>query len=334
MQLTIFCALYPEAQEIIRTFQLKKENGQTHFQVFSDEGQSIRLVLTGATAIAAATAVSEISALFPPKETDLLLNYGTCAASPEIPVGELFLCNKLTEECSGRTFYPDILYRHPFGEAQLVSGGKVRTAHELMSSGHEPPRGRMPGAESLHCFSPQENETAKDPQIYDMEAAAIYQAGNYFYGPHQMLFLKVVSDHGVEAGAENAGLNTQGQMNDIQGKSVLNVREQLAAVLGNAAPEVCAFISFLRELIHAGAQEKETQWNSRQQIQKEAAALGEQIHCSVVMQKELEQLLWYFQLTGVDYGQRLADLQRQGRIPAKDKREGKKILDELRGYLF
>ena len=112
------------------------------------------------------------------------------------------------------------------------------------------------------------------------------------------------------------------------------MREQLAAVLGNATPEVCAFISFLRELIHAGAQEKEKQWNSRQQIQKEAAALGEQLHCSVVMQKELEQLLWYFQLTGVDYGQRLADLQRQGRIPAKDKREGKKILDELRGYLF
>ena len=33
--------------------------------------------------------------------------------------------------------------------------------------------------------------------LYDMEAAAIYQAGIHFFGPHQMIFLKIVSDRGI-----------------------------------------------------------------------------------------------------------------------------------------
>lgn len=38
-----------------------------------------------------------------------------------------------------------------------------------------------------------------------MEAAAIYQAGNYYYAPHQMLFLKVVTDHGTTQEPQSAG---------------------------------------------------------------------------------------------------------------------------------
>ena len=81
---TIYCALYGEAQEIIHTFQLKKETGQTHFQVFSDEEKSVRLVITGVGAIAAASAVAEISAVYPPGREGFLLNFGTCAAGGEV----------------------------------------------------------------------------------------------------------------------------------------------------------------------------------------------------------------------------------------------------------
>ena len=64
--ITIFTALYPEAKELIRALSLKKDMTQNHFQVFSDENNQIQIVITGASAIAAATAVclsipSEIS---------------------------------------------------------------------------------------------------------------------------------------------------------------------------------------------------------------------------------------------------------------------------------
>ena len=100
---TIYSALFAEAQEIIRTFQLKKETDH-HFEVFSDVEKGIRIVLTGVGAIAAATAVAEISTCYPPKSTDLVCNFGSCAAAEELPVGNIYLCTKLTEAISGRTF--------------------------------------------------------------------------------------------------------------------------------------------------------------------------------------------------------------------------------------
>ena len=109
--ITIFTALYPEAKELIRALSLKKDMTQNHFQVFSDENNQIQIVITGASAIAAATAVAE----------DFLINYGSCAGRKNIPVGTVSLCNKLTQTVDGRTFYPDILYRHPFEEAELYS---------------------------------------------------------------------------------------------------------------------------------------------------------------------------------------------------------------------
>ena len=309
MQLTIFCALYPEAREIIQTFQLKKENGRTHFQVFTDEAGSLRLVITGTGAISAASAVAEVSALFPPKETDLLLNFGTCAAGDGVPVGELFLCNKLTEQCSGRTFYPDMLYRHPFGEAEVISCGKVMAREEILR-------------EDVVLEEPESvNHPVSAVKLYDLEAAGIYQAGSYSYGPHQMLFLKVVSDHGSGPG------------NEIREKNV-DMHQQVADIIGSSAPEVCSYISFLREFCQREAVQNQGKYDQRQQVKEAAAALGEQLHCSVVMRGELEQLLWYWKLTGVDYEEMFLDFRRQGRLPAKDKREGKKILDELKGHLF
>ena len=315
--LTIYCALYPEAKEIIRTFQLKKEITRAHFQVFSDEKKTIRLVLTGVGAIAAATAVAELSALFPPKETDLLLNFGTCGAEADVSVGEIFLCNKLTEESSGRTFYPDMLYRHPFGEAELYSCVSLQTKEQLERRSEERDK---PGGKGSFCIQ------NRHVRLYDQEAAAVYQAGSYFYGPHRMLFLKAVSDHGIR---ENAG-----QPEQSAGCGVELEKEQLSMALKDAAPKVCAYLSFLRELDNAGVRENEKQRACRLQVRQEARRLGEQLHCSVVMQKELEQLLWYFRLAGGDDDTMLEELRAKGSIPARDKKEGKKILDELRGLLF
>lgn len=290
--LTIYCALFAEAREIIGIFQLKKENEKHHFEVFSDVEKGIRVVITGVGAVAAATAVAEISTCYPPESTDLVCNFGSCGAGKEIPVGTIYLCNKLKEEISGRTFYPDICYRHPFAEAELISCVQIRAAGEMESDQNE-----------------------ERQRLHDMEAAAIYQAANYYYGPHQMIFLKVVSDHGVDA------------------KQTGDMRTYMAALMKNASAAVCPYFEMLCEISRAQEKVHCRQALFRRKVEEEAAQLGEELHCSAVMRGELRQLLFYWNLTGTDYETVLEDYRRQERLPAKDKREGKRILDELKARL-
>ena len=296
--LTIYCALFAEAQEIIRIFQLKKENEQHHFEVFSDVEKEIRVVITGVGAIAAATAVAEISNHYPPKRTDLVCNFGSCAAAG-IPAGKVYLCNKLIEENSGRTFYPDICYRHPFAETELVSCGRIRTVGQMESDRKESPQ-----------------------SLYDMEAAAIYQAANYYYGPHQMIFLKVVSDHGVDE------KQTTGPA-----AHTVDMRARMEMLMKNAASEVCPYIKMLCGISRAQEKEYGRQALLCRKAEEEATQLGEELRCSAVMRGELRQLLFYWQLTGTDYETVLEDYRRQGSLPVRDKREGKRILDELKARL-
>ena len=260
--------------------------------MFSDLETGIRLVITGVGAIAAATAVAEISTCYPPESADLICNFGSCGAAEETPVGTVYLCNKLTEEISGRTFYPDICYRHPFTEAELVSCAQIRAPGGMESDRKE-----------------------EGQRLYDMEAAAIYQATNYYYGPHQMSFLKVVSDHGVDA------------------KQTGDMRAYMTALMQSVAAETCPYFEMLCEISHAQENAHGRQALFHRRAEEQAAQLGEELHCSAVMRGELRQLLFYWKLTGTEYEAVLEDYRRQGRLPAKDKREGKRILDELKARL-
>ena len=113
----LFTAFYAEAQCVIAHYKLKKDTAHTHFQLFENKELKIRLILTGAGNIAAACAVSGTFGEFSPGKGDFLVNIGSAAADandPSVRDGEIFLCNKITEQTTGRTFYPDVIYRHPF----------------------------------------------------------------------------------------------------------------------------------------------------------------------------------------------------------------------------
>ena len=154
-------ALYPEARTFIRQMGLKKCVEETHMQIFENENTS--LILTGVGEVQAAAAVSYLFARRPPLEQDLLINVGICGSAQQ-PQGTCYLCNKIVQQTTGRTFYPDILLRHPFEEATLT------TCPTVIKDG------------------------ARETALLDMEAAGIYQAGQMFLQPHQMTFLKIVSD--------------------------------------------------------------------------------------------------------------------------------------------
>lgn len=157
----IACAMYDEAVVWIEQFQLKKNTRAEKFQIF-DGGQA-RLVITGTGSMKAAVAITYLCTLYPPQKSDIFMNTGVCGALQENWQG-LFLVHKITGAASGRSYYPDILYEHPFAEGELTSFLEVQTKN-----------------------------TAKG-QLADMEAEGLWHGASLFFAPDRMLFFKYVSD--------------------------------------------------------------------------------------------------------------------------------------------
>lgn len=176
----LFTALYPEAKPLIRVFSLKRVQDGLPFDVYENADTSIRLVISGTGMCAAAAATAAVFGRYRAANEDHLINIGTCAgeAGTDEMSGKAYLCHKLTDRNTGHTFYPDMLYHHAFAEAQLIT-------EPVVWKGTEDSEALRQKAESAIV-------------LHDMEGAAIYQAGSYWLGPHQMSFIKVVSDHGTD----------------------------------------------------------------------------------------------------------------------------------------
>lgn len=291
--ITICCALYPEARELIRGLQLKKENGDKRFPVFADGEGRVRLVVTGGGAIAAATAVAELSVSTPPGKQDYLINFGSCA-SAGWELGTLCLCGKLTDASTGKCYYPDMLLRHPFEEAELVTVARGVTED---------------ACGKIRAGAPS-RDISGNGCLYDREAAAAYQAGNYYYGPHQMLFLKVVTDRGVNGNGHSEADKLQGYMDEAS-RWVM---------------------PFLEQLLAAEAEDAERESALRRLAQEDTVRLGELFRCTAAMRAELEQTLYYRLLTGCDYEGWVQEGLRAGWLPARDKREGKRLMERFQQF--
>lgn len=295
----VMMALYQEAHGLIRELELKKNTAYAPFEVFDNESAGIRLVVTGVGEIAAAAATAAVCARDGADAADFLINIGCCAAGGCEPadrdmdsgygaahaaqIGDLYVCHKITEQATGKTFYPDILYRHPWKERELVTG-----------------------------MQPLQRAAAHGA-LYDMEAAAVYQAGIRFFSQDRMLFLKVVSDFGI-AGQERM------------------TAEALTGLLEQHVKEVAAFLTNLRE----AADEEETLRNDGILQEDEAVLerLFAALHCSQTMRASARQYITYAALTGYDWKAELEEWYARGLLPCKDRREGKVRLEELKQVLL
>ena len=301
----VVTALYQEAHGLIRELELKKNTAYAPFEVFDNENAGIRLVVTGVGEIAAAAVVAAVCAQDGADAADFLINIGCCAAANAgadsgcetvdsgmdsgygaahaAQIGDLYVCHKITEQATGKTFYPDILYRHPWKERELVTG-----------------------------MQPLQR-TAAQGVLYDMEAAAVYQAGIRFFSPDRMLFLKVVSDFGI-AGQERM------------------TAEALTGLLEQHVKEVVAFLTNLRE----AADEEETLRNDGilQEDETVLERLFAALHCSQTMRASARQYITYAALTGYDWKAELKEWYARGMLPCKDRREGKVRLEELKQVLL
>lgn len=295
----VMMALYQEAHGLIRELKLKKNTAYAPFEVFDNESAGIRLVVTGVGEIAAAAATAAVCARDGADTADFLVNIGCCAAGGCEPAdrdmdsgygaahaaqtGDLYVCHKITEQATGKTFYPDILYRHPWKERELVTG-----------------------------MQPLQRAAAHGA-LYDMEAAAVYQAGIRFFSPDRMIFLKVVSDSGV-AGQERM------------------TAETLAGLLEQHVKAVAGFLANLWK----AADEEETMRNDGILQENEAVLerLFAALHCSQTMRASARQYITYAALTGYDWKAELEEWYARGLLPCKDRREGKVRLEELKQVLL
>lgn len=276
----IFTALYYEAQIFIQKYNLIKNQERTWFQEFYSETAGIRLAITGVGELAAAAVVSSVCSLYKPAPNDFLLNIGLCAHTAHH--NGIFLCNKIIEQATGKTFYPDMLYRHNFLEGTIVTGMQL-----------------------------WEDKAYYIPAImYDMEAAAVYQTGIHFFSPHQMVFLKIVSDKGSakEVSKEQAVLLMEQYKNHI--------------------------FDYIKQLSVIAKDQHSFQNLQSEKNEKIVEAFCADIHCSKAMKDAIKQYIHYLTLSNIDYISIIQDMYQQNQLPCKDKKEGKLYLEEFKKRLF
>ncbi len=323
----IFTAFYAEAKSIIANYNLKMQQKQAavRFDIFSND--DIRLVITGVGEINAAAAVANVGGAYGIGAEDVIVNIGSCAAFENethtmlndkwTGMGEhIYMVNKITEQSTGRTFYPDMLLKSDMEECEAVTVAKPITEAEI---------------ENLS------DNSAQTSCVYDMEAAAVYQAASLFVGPHCMHFIKVVSDSGeridqsriteVFAAANDTIcgyidrlITTNGtDDNHVVDKAVNNTNGNISCNINSTAMAQMSY------------EERKYPYDEKsyglQQIITD-------MKCSKVMGDQLGQLIKYCALSGIDYETVIEEFYSTGKLPCSSKKAGKVCLEELKSRLL
>jgi nucleoside phosphorylase len=313
--LMIITALYCEAKPFIEQYHLKKNERHTKFQVF--EKDEILLLITEPGSIAAAVGVSYLCTLHSPSASDFLVNIGVCGTwSADIAPGSIFLCYKLTEEATNRSFYPDVVYRHPFEESSLVTVSSVVHASEFTAADTSDFTSGPVSERSLNRSA----GLSEKGTLFDMEAAAIYQAASYFLQPHQLIFLKLVSDYGVAEVQKQAAGSKQ--------ESGVISPDRITVMLQQQREGI---VSFLNMLGQAGVVKEPVFTPEEEAVIKPFANA---LHCSVTMEYQLRQQLHYYKLVHGDITATICEFCFEVPLPCKSKKEGMKYLEQFRARII
>lgn len=305
----LFTALYCEAYIFIKRYNLTKNQESTWFQEFYNETAGIRLAITGVGEIAAATVVSSVCSIYKPTQEDFLLNVGICAYTAKN--NGIFLCNKIVEKVTGKTFYPDMLYRHPFCEETIVTEMQP-WSNNNDDAEMQPWSSNNDNAQMQRWNS--DNVNAKMP-AHDMEAAAVYQAGIHFFGPHQMIFLKIVSDKGT--------------IEEVSKEQVIFLMEKYQDCIFDYIEQILAIMQKNRYYKNCLCP-----YEKQLEEEKQIETFCMDLHCSKAMKDSIKQYIRYLKLAGMDYTSIIQDMYKKELLPCKDKREGKIRFEEFKRRLF
>ena len=363
----IFAAHKGEVEHLIKKLSLGKR--KTSFPFLQYEREEILLTITGQGQVNATASVSATLQEEKAKKGDFLLSLGTAAvilsknpkgegnptpflregtksdASPSVTgrkgeelLGRWFWIQKLEQESTGRNFYPDLLYKLDFPEASLITGDKIL---ELGSMGDQDT------VSEGHSDS-KEVSGSDNTLLYDMESAAVFQAANYYLAPEDFFFLRCVTDFGIAPVEEKEQFFKSGkQLFDETNSASMDWKEKMQNLLQREEEKILSFIGELRERSKERREEEERE----EDFQKKLQCLSENLHCSFVMEKQLERLLRYAFLQGIsaeevqeflqeNFGGRDAgngsgkETGKKGRLSLTDKRAGKKVLSSLKQWIL
>ena len=329
----IFTALYPEAKPLIQALSLKKRAAQTHYQQFLSEEGDLSLTITGVGPMQAAAVTASVLTDFDAGASDQLLSLGTAARliqreysernkdpraqaeSSEIAeavrknisderlekTASMYHIHRITDAATKRDFYPDMLLNTDLPEASLITGAKLLTAQDTWAQ-VDAQRDKKSRQGTLA-------DRLAAPLLYDMEAAAVYQAASMFFGPHQMNFLRIVTDHGLS---------------EAEADDPRSLAAHVTACVEQQVDTIVAVVDKLRALTAAEAAEHHVLTENERQLVDKLIA---DAHFSKVMADECVQLIRYAALSQLDWQQPIAALYTEGLVPTRDKRAGKIILE-------
>ena len=328
----IFAAHKGEVEHLIKKLSLGKR--KTSFPFLQYEGEEILLTITGQGQINASVSVAATLQEEKAKKGDLLLSLGSAAAilgrkrPSEDLLGRWFWIQSLEQESTGRCFYPDLLYKLDFPEAGLLTGDKILEIDSMgrrdtVSEGHSDSKEDIVSegySDSKEDIVSKEFRVFEKLLLYDMESAAVFQAANFYLAPEDFFFLRCVTDFGVNPGEET----------DSFASSSLSWKEKLQSLLQKEEEKVLRLIRFLQEKSIERRKEEEGELAFQQQLQ----SLSESLHCSFVMEKQLERLLRYAFLQGISPEEIREYLERNFGGKEGDKRAGKKALSSLKQWIL
>lgn len=217
--LIIHTALHAEAKSLISELSLKRRHDISEFSCF--ENEDIFLIESGIGRVAAATAVGWCHATMSAANSNhsplAWLNVGIAGhASAEL--GSLYIANKITDDATGKNFYP----------SQLDKLDIARTA--------------------LKSFD-QPSTDYKDDFLVDMEASAFFSAANRFSSIELIQCMKIVSDNAAHP-AERMTEKQVEQLLQPHTASILLMVEHLLAMQKTFQFEDSNALSILKQQFH------------------------------------------------------------------------------------
>lgn len=292
-------ALYKEAEPFIKELRLKAENRCKGFQVFSNE--NVKLVINGSGNIPAAVNLTDFFSGERISKDDYFINIGSCASPSANNLNQIFLCNKIIESSTGRSFYPDVLFNHNFEEAICITSPVPLKNTEHMTS-----------IKDSLLFDIEK----RTPVIFDMEATSCYQAAIRYFKTDRMCFIKYVSD----TGSDNVISVTP---NKVVRKSVFESLYNLFYEIKGIEPSDFSLSDTLAETHH------------RERAALAAEFLAPLLSCSVTMKHELEKLFLYYACSGKDALEKAKDFadKHNDMLPAH-KKQGTSLLAKLKDEIL
>ena len=253
----IVCALYAESKSLIQRFHLKRKETVKGVEVFENEDTSLVLCCTGTGKLAAASAVSAVLEHYDAGEEDYLIQFGSAGSTLKKGI---YMIHEIKDTC--RSYYPDMLY--DFGMEEC----------------------------SCKCVEEVQQNIQVSSAVYDMESAGVYVAANRRLGPHQMIFLKFVSDSGEKISA--------------------SYLTQQASLYTDIVVKIVNFLqSCEKQTFVLNDEEKE-------QVEK----FAEKLHCTKAMKDRMYQLVQYAKVSGIPFIEKM-----EGYEAVSSKEEGKKSLE-------